>query len=169
MKSIIGILFIALTVQAMAQERFDIRVQRSTAQGNLLKGNLYVNEKYLGETFENDQLKIQPGEYSVIMRYISTNGHVTGPLGSISHTGDFLLEVDNVLWSDGRRRSDILFHGGNKPHLSTGCIMLGAVPKDADGNRFLPENHTLSLLRKEFYGTDLPNSSPNKVVTLVIE
>jgi hypothetical protein len=47
--------------------------------------------------------------------------------------------------------------------------MLGAVPRDANGNRYLPADHTLSKLRKAFYGTDNPNSSPNKKIIIEVE
>ncbi|WP_052593386.1 DUF5675 family protein [Aureispira sp. CCB-QB1] len=169
MKYILKFILVAfLSINASAQQNFDIKIIRQSVSNNLVKGKLYVNGKYLGTTYENDALKINEGKYSGYLRYISQNGHVQGPLGNISNKGDFLLEVGNVKWSDGKARSNILFHGGNKPHHSKGCIMLGGVPRDSEGNRYLPKDHTLSKLRKEFYGTDTPNSSPNKKITIEI-
>lgn len=151
------------------EEKFDILIVRDQKDGDLLKGKLYVNEEYLGITYENDKLKIQEGVYPGFMRYVSGAGHAQGPLGNMANQGDFLLEVGDVTWSDGTKRSHLLFHGGNKPHFSKGCIMLGAVHKDASGNRYLPEGHVLRKLRRAFYGTDDPNSSPNKSITITIQ
>ncbi|MEQ9309847.1 MAG: hypothetical protein RLN90_10360 [Balneolaceae bacterium] len=168
MKSLLLILTLLTATLVAAQERFDIRIERTSISGNLVEGKLYVNNKYLGKTYENNNLKVRPGRYPGFLRYISNAGHVTGPLGNIGKNGDFLLEIGSVTWSDGRNRSNLLFHGGDKPHQSKGCIMLGPVSRDSDGNRYLPPTHTLSKLRKEFYGTDNPVSSPNKKITIEI-
>lgn len=157
-----------ISVCLNAQQNFDIKILRQSSSNNLVTGKLYINEQYIGETYENDGLKISEGKYPGFLRYISQSGHVTGPLGNIGKVGDFLLEVGNVKWTDGKTRSNILFHGGNKPQHSKGCIMLGAVPRDTNGNRYLPDNHTLSKVRKKFYETDNPNSSPNKKITIEI-
>lgn len=154
------------TVQA--QTSFRIKVFREKASSNLVTGTLVVNNMILGRTYENEKLMIREGTYNGKLRYVSTSGHAVGPLGSIGHSGDFLLEVGDVTWSDGRKRKDLLFHGGNKPQHSKGCVMLGSVSRDKDGKRYLPEGHTLSKLRKEFYGTEPPTSSPNKAIRIEI-
>lgn len=168
MKTPIIILCLLVSTIVAAQDRFDIRIERTSISGDLVEGKLYVNNIYLGKTYENNKLKIRPGRYPGYLRYVSNAGHVTGPLGNIGKEGDFLMEVGSVTWSDGRSRSNLLFHGGNKPHHSKGCIMLGAVSKDNDGKRYLPASHTLSKLREAFYGTDNPVSSPNKNITIEI-
>ncbi|HXT13096.1 MAG TPA: DUF5675 family protein [Candidatus Angelobacter sp.] len=43
----------------------------------------------------------------------------------MAHEGDFLVEITGV-----PGRTNILFHGGNQPKNSEGCILLGAVGKD---------------------------------------
>jgi len=141
----------------IAQQNFNVKLIRKSISNNLVKGKLYVNGEYLGITYENDALKISQGKYPGYLRYVS-----------IGKKGDFLLEIGSVKWSDGKKRTDLLFHGGNKPHHSNGCIMLGGISRDEEGNRYLPENHTLAKLRKAFYGTDTPISSPNKKVTIEI-
>ena len=165
MKTILStiLLFLAFAnASIFAQDSFHIKVERIELDGNLVIGKISVNGTDLGTSYENENLKILPGTYPGFMRYSSTAGHVTGPLGNIGQDGDFLLEIGQVKWSDGKKRNHLLFHGGNKPHHSKGCVMLGAVSKDADGKRYLPEGHTLRKLRKAFYGTEEPMSTPNK-------
>ena len=163
----IGLLLLALWGAANSEE-FKVEVVRANTDGGLLKGTLFVNGELLGPTYENDSLKILAGTYEGRLRYVSQNGHVQGPNGVMANQGDFLLEVANVTWSDGSKRYGILFHAGNKPHHSKGCIMLGPVQHDADGNRILPEGHTLRKLRRKFYGSDDPNSSPAVSIKVVV-
>jgi len=162
------ILVLASVSPIVAQEEFNILILRQAKDGNLLTGVISVNEKEIGRTYENNELKISAGEYSGKLRYFSKSNHAVGPFGTLGYEGDFLLEIGNVKWSDGKIRTDLLFHGGNKDTLSKGCIMLGAVSKDAHGVRHLPSNHTLVKLRKLFYGTETPISTPNKTINIKI-
>jgi hypothetical protein len=107
---------------------------------------------------------IQAGVYPGNMRYVSQHNFVQGPFGTIAHAGDFLLEAGNV-----RGHSDILFHGGDKPNHSKGCILLGAVGKDPKTHTpLLDHNHPLRKLRMLFYGTDMPLASPDKKITIQV-
>lgn len=150
------------------QEEFKIEVFRRNTTGNLVTGTIGVNGQSIGPTYENDELKINSGTYPGYLRYVSSKGHVQGSDGYIGDTGDFLLEIGNVTWSDGTKRTSLLFHGGNKADQSQGCIMLGPVSRDAAGNRVLPPDHALRKLRTLFYGTNDPVSSPNKRISITI-
>lgn len=163
-KSFSVILFFAccFTITANAQSKdFQITIQREEKKNKLVIGTISVNGEGIGTAYENDDLKIPAGTYKGLLRYWSGKGFAQGPFGTYGQKGDFLLEVSGV-----KGRTHILFHGGNKPHHSLGCILLGPVNKDASGVRFLDENHPLVKLRNLFYGTDVPNSTPDKNITV---
>lgn len=147
---------------------FSMEIHRDTLNDNLVEGTIYINGKKIGKTYERYDLKVNRGTYNGSLKYVSYNGHATGPFGTIGNSGDFLLEIDNVKWSDNVPRTNLLFHGGNKPEHSRGCIMIGGVPRDNNNIRYLPKWHTLRKLRNEFYGTELPVSCPNKNITIEI-
>jgi len=131
-------------------------------KNKLVIGTISVNGKIIGKTYENGDLLIPLGDYGGIIRYTSKKGFVQNPLGRFGNEGDFLLEVAMV-----PTRTDILFHGGNKPKHSKGCILLGPVGKDAlTGKGVVGPNHPLRILRHEFYGADDPYCSPNKSILI---
>jgi hypothetical protein len=168
-----GILIMSSAVHA--QQQFKIEVIRTkvvemvgalpdgtTKKGKAVIGDLGLNGQNMGATVENAELRIPAGTYKGLLKYISKKGHVAGPLGMLGNEGDFLIDIDV------QGRSGILFHGGNRPWHSTGCILLGAVSK-RDGVKFLPDDHPLRALRKAFYGKEMPIETPNKDITIVIQ
>jgi hypothetical protein len=146
-----------------ANRVFRIQIARTKTENGLVYGEIRVNDEPIGFTFENADLKIPAGLYSGVVRYWSGHNFVQGPFGQLGKTGDFLLEVDSV-----SGRPNILLHGGNRPYQSTGCILLGAVQKLPDGTASVTADHPLYRLRREFYGSDIPNSTPAKKITIEI-
>ncbi len=141
-----------------------IVVQREKKEGELVTGTLTVNGQVVGKTYENAGLMILAGRYPGYLRYVSGKNFVQGPFGSIAKTGDFLMEVGNV-----PGRSSLLFHGGNKPGQSRGCIMLGGVGKDPKTHvPHLEYDHPLRKLRRLFYGSETPVMSPALNVTIQV-
>lgn len=141
-------------------------MQREGENFRAIIGTISVNGEEIGSTMERDDLRIGAGSYKGLLRYWSKRGFAQGSFGTYGHEGDFLLEIANV-----GKRTDLLFHGGNKPWHSKGCILLGAVDKDKEFNTNIPylnENHTLIKLRRLFYGTDVPDSTPDKNITITI-
>lgn len=141
-----------------------------TADG--VAGTLLVNGKLVGDTLENAEFKVPAGEYKGRIRYISQKNFVAGPLGMIGMEGDFLLEVA----TESKNRYDILFHPGNKPWHSKGCILTGASRKviDPKTNKVvgveLDEGNVLRDLRGIFYGTDgIPLTCPAKLIRITIK
>ncbi|MDN3654861.1 DUF5675 family protein [Ferruginibacter paludis] len=141
---------------------FNILIVRGKVENNLVMGQIFLDNKLLGNCYENNDLKIPTGKYSGNMRYHSGKNFVQSELGSLSKSGDFLLEMKDV-----PGRSDILLHAGNKPQHSKGCILLGPANKSADQSVFIDKEHPLFKLRIAFYGTEFPNSCPDK--NLIIE
>jgi hypothetical protein len=154
-----AILFIGAANAAPAP--FHIVIDRMEVKDGLVIGTIAVNGTVIGQAFENADLKIPIGQFDGIMRYSSPGGLVQGPDGKLGKEGDFLLEVARV-----PGRSNILFHSGNKPKHSKGCILLGPSTRTKDG-KVAPE--PLQELRRLFYGTNTPNATPNKAITITIK
>lgn len=142
---------------------FKVIVQREKTQDGLVTGKLLVNGQETGTCYENAEKKIPAGTYKGVLRYRSNKNFVQGPGGKLGKTGDFLLEVAGV-----PRRTDILFHAGNKPEHSEGCIMCGPATKDArTGQPLAPD--TLKQLRLLFYdGVDMPTGTPDKAIQIEV-
>jgi hypothetical protein len=151
-----------------AADEFLIQITRNNLNGKSLTGTISVNGTEIGSTMENEDYRIVPGSYKGVMRYQSQKYFVQGPNGKMDNTGDFLLEISGVKDWKGRSRDSLLFHGGTKPEHSEGCILLGAVSKSKNGKRYINESHPLYKLRLMFYGTETPNSSPNKQITVQV-
>ncbi|MEA1842783.1 DUF5675 family protein [Agrobacterium tumefaciens] len=130
-------------------------------------GELFLNGKRIGDTVENDKLKIPVGDYPGYLRYVSQKNFVQGPFGNMANTGDFLLEVGKV-----DKRTAILLHGGTKPWHSRGCLLLGAVKSKKDDSgvvvRWVDETNALRILRRAFYGSETPNACPNTAIRIKI-
>jgi hypothetical protein len=148
-----------------SQEDFTVQVERTSVRQGLISGKISVNGQVIGETFENGYLKVSAKTYKGLVRYWSGSGFEQGPFGTIGQKGDFLLEVADVVSPQGRKRTDVLFHGGNKVRHSKGCVLLGPIPAD----RALGDDHALRKMRLLFYGKDVPDSTPNKNITISIK
>jgi hypothetical protein len=148
-------------------ELFHIIVKRESVKDNLLRGTMYVNDTLLGRTYENDDLKIAANDYTGLLRYRSQHHFVQSAHGAMGKTGDFLVEVAGV-----KGRTNILFHTGNKPKDSKGCILLGPIKSSISPTGILTysvrEESPLRRLRLLFYGTDEPVSSPDKNVSVSV-
>jgi Family of unknown function (DUF5675) len=153
--------------EGAVSEHFHIVIKRESAKGNLVPGLIYVNGKALGRTYENDELKIPARDYVGLLRYHSGHHFVQGPHGAMGTKGDFLVEVSGV-----DKRTNILFHTGNQPKHSKGCILLGPInsskSKSGGVEYSVTEESPLRRLRLLFYGTDEPVSSPDKAVKISV-
>ena len=153
---------ISATSSVRADE-FNLLIQRLTTSDGLIVGALYVNGQQIGSIYENEDLAIPAGAYPGLLRYWSSRNFAQGPFGTIGKVGDFLLQIDTSKTD----RTNILFHGGNRVEHSRGCIMLGAVRRE-NGIPIVDPGDTLAKLRRAFYGTDQPTSTPNVTITIKI-
>lgn len=142
---------------------FDIVIARDHVEGNLVYGSISLNGQTLGNAFENNDLKIPAGTCTGLLRYDSGHHLAQGPMGELSNNGDFLLEVAGV-----PGRTNILLHQGNLPRHSKGCVLLGPANKGPDGGRWIDKEHPLYKLRLAFYGTEFPDSTPDKTISITI-
>lgn len=175
MKTIIFLvsLFLLLAAQhsdLLASDNFSIVVSRETSRNGLIIGNLIVNGIPVGTAYENQSLAIPAKFYKGVLRYWSKKNFVQGPLGAMGNVGDFLLEVSDTDPPSSATRTDILFHGGNKPKQSKGCIMLGPINRDASSSQpSVGPDHPLYKLRVMFYGSESPTSTPDKRITIQVK
>jgi len=156
------VLFPRISV-ADSPKQFQIIVQRERSENGLIVGSITADGERLGTCYENAEKRIPAGTYKGVLRTKSMKNFVQGPGGCLDKTGDFLLEVADV-----PKRTDILFHAGNKPEHSEGCIMMGPARRDAGtGEWIAPE--ALRKLRLLFYdGKDKPSATPNKKITIEV-
>ena len=103
----------ANSVHCSPPDSFEITIKRDILNHNTLEGRIFVNGKAIGKTWERFDLRIEPGQYPGNIRYFSENENAVGPFGEMGFIGDFLLEIEEVTWSDGKKRTNLLFHGGN--------------------------------------------------------
>jgi hypothetical protein len=150
--------------QAKSNNEFKIRIDRQcvTSDGTV-KSNFYVNGDSFGVVSENIKTLIAPGNYPGFARIHSGKNFVQGSFGTMGQSGDFLLEIGNARCVTGRPMTDVLMHGGTRAEHSRGCVLLGPVAKGEDGVAYIQnaDASLLSRLRTAFYGSALPNSSPN--------
>lgn len=142
-------------------ETFEVIIERLERKDGLVFSNLYVNSGFLGLCFENDNKEIPAGSYAGLIRTTSTKNFVQRPGGVLGNSGDFLLEIAGV-----PGRTDILFHPGNKPEHSDGCV-LGGAALTVDGKKIAPE--ALKKLRLAFFrGEDVPTQTPNWEIKIAV-
>ena len=150
-------------------DTFTVRVdRRCVAADGTVRGTLSVNWQVIGDVSENAQTLIAPGLYTGSLRNSSAHPNVQGQFGTMGRSGgDFLLEVNGVQCASGRTRTGLEFHSGTKASDSRGCVLLGPASKQ-NGVRFLPDVDTslLSRLRTAFYGSKLPNATPDRPIQL---
>jgi hypothetical protein len=157
-------LYFFSSIKLCAQpDEFSISIKRNRVVGNLVYCSIYLNGQEIGSAFENNDLKIPTGSYKGLMRYNSGHNFVQSEMGKLSKKGDFLIEASAVVG-----RTDILLHQGNAPKHSKGCILLGPAKLGPDGSVTIGVDHPLRKLRLAFYGTDEPNSCPNKNISITI-
>lgn len=146
---------------------FTVRVdRRCVAADGTVRGTLSVDGQVMGDVSENAQMLIAPGFYTGSLRNSSAHPNVQGQFGTMGTSGgDFLLEVNGVRCASGRARTGLEFHPGTKASDSRGCVLLGPARKQ-NGIRFIPDVDTslLSRLRTAFYGSKLPDATPDRPI-----
>jgi hypothetical protein len=156
MKMLLGMVFLAVSsLISFAQDSMEIEIIRSQDLPQCTVGTLGVNNSSLAASLElpwNDNQtnvsRIPAGSYQTILRY--------------DHPDAWRLELKNV-----PGHSNIQIHVGNWPSNTHGCILVGKVWNG--GCTVQQSSVAYSALKKAFYGTDTPNSTPNRQVTVVIK
>ncbi len=157
-----------IPVHSGEPNEFAIQIFREELVGKLIVGTLYVDGAKIGATYENNDWCVKAGTYRGYLRTKADKKIVAGPDGALGKEGDFLIEIANAVGRDNHPKSGVLIHWGDKTEESKGCILVGAVTKNAHGEPHLPDDHPLRILRLLYYGTDHPDANPNKKITIQI-
>lgn len=136
-------------------EDFKLSVFRQFPGKKCTSGYLAVNGNIICYTLErpwadNQQniSSIPAGTYTAFLRY--------------DHADHWRLELRNV-----PGRTNVQIHIGNQPDQTKGCILVG---KKLGPDLCSLENSAdaLKAIKTAFYGTDSPNSTPNKNISVEI-
>ncbi|VTS07812.1 DUF5675 family protein [Tuwongella immobilis] len=166
----VGTVILAWAALAAEPEPFNVLIQREKIEGKLITGSISVNGEKIGTCYENLDKKIPAGTFPGKIRTTSMRNHAQGPGGVMGNSGDFLLEITNVVEADGRKRTDILLHLGNKPEHSLGCVLLGPPSRRDPKTKLalLDEGHPLRVLRKKYFGSETPKVPVNRPITVTV-
>ena len=135
---------------------FKLTIARKFKNASCTSGYLAVNGEIIAYTLElpwqgNEPLisSIPDGTYGGILRY--------------DHTDQWRIELTGV-----PGRTNVQIHTGNTPDDSEGCILIGLKLGD-DLCSVVDSKKAYESLRKAFYGSPNPASTPNKNITVVVE
>lgn len=151
---IVGLLWFAWN--SVFAEDFQLTVARKYRDAKCTMGYLEVNSKTTCYTLEppwkdnkTDVSSIPVGKYPATLRY--------------DHTDRWRIELQRV-----PNRTNVQIHIGNYPSNTLGCILVG---KNADVDKCAVLDSTAAYreLKRAFYGSDNPVSSPNKSISVVIK
>ena len=139
-----------------SQDNFALTIERKLSSSNCTMGYLIANGEVLCYTLElpwadnlNNISCIPVGTYSGILRYDKTDG--------------WRIQLENV-----PNRTGVQIHMGNYTSQIKGCVLVGTNAK-VDNCSVQNSSTAYSKLKKAFYGTETPNSTPNKNITVTFK
>ena len=140
-----------------AAEDFVLTISRKHSDGKCTSGYLLVNGKVVCYALERAQLgnipeisAIPAGSYPGHLRY--------------DHSDKWRIELEKV-----PGRTHVQIHIGNVPSDSKGCILVGESMDAADLCKVAASAKAYAKLKKEFYGTETPNATPDKRIVVKVE
>jgi len=138
------------------QTDFQLTVERKLSNDQCTMGYLIVDGKVICYTLElpwkdnvNNISCIPVGSYNGILRYDKTDG--------------WRIQLENV-----PNRTGVQIHMGNYTRQIEGCILVGTDAK-VDNCTVLNSSAAYTKLKESFYGTSIPNSTPNKRITVTFK
>ncbi|POY35498.1 hypothetical protein C3K47_15680 [Solitalea longa] len=150
------ILSVLLSTAGSSQNKFELIVERKLSSSNCTMGYLIADGEVICYSLElpwKDNLNniscIPVGTYNGILRYDKTD--------------KWRIQLENV-----PNRTGVQVHMGNYTKQTEGCILVGADAK-VDNCSVLNSSTAYSKLKDAFYGTDNPNSTPNKKITITFK
>jgi hypothetical protein len=140
---------------ARADDKMAIEVIREKVVGGATMGELGVNGQTLCYTLEpapgggsEGKGAIPEGTYTAHLRYDKKD--------------QWRIQLDDVPGFTG-----IQIHIGNYPKDTEGCILVG-MDSDEDAGTLSRSSEAYAALKRAFYGSDDPDSTPDKEITVVI-
>lgn len=141
---------------AQAQTPFKITIERKYQGTDCTSGYLAVNGKAKMHALERpwqnnatDMSSIPKGTYKGTLRYDKKDA--------------WRIELKDV-----PGRPGVQIHVGNQTQDSTGCILVGMSLVDGKMCHLFDSTGAYKLLKKEFYGSENPTSTPNKEITVEV-
>ncbi|GEJ44416.1 MULTISPECIES: DUF5675 family protein [unclassified Chryseobacterium] len=139
-----------------SQDNFELTIERKLSSDICTMGYLIANGEVLCYTLElpwadnlNNISCIPIGTYSGILRYDKTDG--------------WRIQLENV-----PNRTGVQIHMGNYTNQIKGCVLVGTKAK-VDNCSVQNSSGAYSKLKKAFYGTESPNSTPNKKIVITFK
>ncbi len=133
-----------------------IEIVRNSINSKSITGELYVDGKYICKTLEKpdnnnakDNSAIPEGNYGGILRY--------------DHHDKWRIEFTGT-----GPRTHVQIHIGNTPDDTKGCVLVGE-EVDTANNRLAKSAAAYLKLKKAFYGSENPTSTPNNEITVQIK
>ena len=150
------VLLLAAALVGQAAD-FKVSIYREYPGKKCTAGYLAVNGQIITYTVERpwaDNLQnissIPAGTYPAILRY--------------DHTDHWRIELQNV-----PGRTNVQIHVGNEPNQSIGCVLVGLqLNPDTCSIKGGTSAPAYAALKKAFYGTDQPVSTPNKTISVEV-
>ena len=151
---IVYVLPIALVI---AQEPFTITIATKYSAADCTSGYLSVNGLVVCYALEKPQAAniplisaIPAGAYPAHLRY--------------DHADRWRIELDNV-----PDRKNVQIHVGNFTRDTEGCILVGDKIVSTDLCTLIDSATAYKRLKRVFYGSDTPNATPDKSITVRIQ
>lgn len=138
------------------QDNFALTIERKLSSKNCTMGYLIAYGEVLCYTLElpwadnlNNISCISAGTYSGILRYDKTDG--------------WRIQLENV-----PNRTGVQIHMGNYTSQIKGCVLVGT-NATVDNCSIQNSSIAYSKLKKAFYGTENPNNTPNKKISVTFK
>lgn len=150
------LLIVFFYTMGYSQENFELTIERKLSSNNCTMGYLTTKGETLCYTLElpwadnsNNISCIPVGTYNGILRYDKTDG--------------WRIQLENV-----PNRTGVQIHMGNYTSQIQGCILVGINAK-VDDCSVQNSSAAYSKLKKAFYGTSNPISTPNKKIVVTFK
>lgn len=145
-----------MTINTYSQENFKLTIERKLSSDDCTMGYLIADDVVICYTLElpwednlNNVSCIPVGTYDGILRYDKKDG--------------WRIQLNDV-----PNRSGVQIHMGNYTKQIKGCVLVGTDAR-IDDCTVLNSSAAYSKLKKSFYGTSNPNSTPNKKITVTFK
>jgi hypothetical protein len=150
------LMFVLFSSIGYSQDNFALTIERKLSSSTCTMGYLIANGEVLCYTLElpwadnlNNISCIPVGTYSGFLRYDKTDG--------------WRIQLENV-----PNRTGVQIHMGNYTTQIKGCVLVGTNAK-VDNCSVQNSSTAYSKLKKAFYGTETPNSTPNKNIVITFK
>ena len=139
-----------------SQENFQLTIERKSSTATCTMGYLIANSEVLCYTLElpwadnlNNISCIPLGTYSGILRYDKTDG--------------WRIQLEKV-----PNRTGVQIHIGNYTSQIQGCVLVG-LNASVDNCSVQNSTQAYAKLKRAFYGTTSPISTPNKSIQVIFK